>query len=126
MSDLLARDTAALHHALEQGGDNVRVLMSRSTAELLAQLMDARAQGRLVIAQTKSEVTPAQAATMLGMSRSHIRRLMDQGALEFRMVGAHHRISIASIDAFRAAERTRRGPALAELADLQNELGLTE
>ena len=100
--------------------------MSRSTVELLAQLMDARAQGRLVITQTKSEVTPAQAATMLGMSRPHIRRLMDQGALEFRMVGAHHRISIASIEAFRAAEHTRRGPALAELADLQNELGLTE
>jgi hypothetical protein len=29
-------------------------------------------------------------------------------------------------EAFRAAERSRRASALAELADLQNELGLTE
>ncbi|WP_369371814.1 helix-turn-helix domain-containing protein [Promicromonospora sp. Populi] len=126
MSDLLARDTAALHHALEQGGDEVSVSVSRSTAELLAQLMDARAQGRVVVAQNEDEVTPAQAAAMLGMSRPQVRRLMDQGTLDFRKVGTHHRILVASVEAFRAAERSRRGPALAELADLQNELGLTE
>ncbi|PUB31821.1 excisionase family DNA binding protein [Promicromonospora sp. AC04] len=126
MSDLLARDAAALHRALEQGGDEVRVSVSRSTAELLAQLMDARAQGRLVVSQNEDEATPAQAAAMLGVSRPQVRRLMDQGALEFRKVGTHHRIPVVSIQAFRAAERSRRAPALAELADLQNELGLTE
>ena len=126
MSDLLARDTAALHHALEQGGDEVRVSVSRSTAELLAQLMDARAQGRLVVAQNADEATPAQAAAMLGKSRPQVRRLMDQGALGFRKVGTHHRIPVASIEAFRATERSRRAADLAVLADLQNELGLTE
>lgn len=126
MSDLLARDTAALHHALEQGGDEVRVSVSRSTAELLAQLMDASVQGRVVVAQNEGEVTPAQAAAMLGMSRPQVRRLMDQGVLDFRKVGTHHRIPVASIEAFRAAERSRRASALAELADLQNELGLIE
>ncbi|MFE7506523.1 helix-turn-helix domain-containing protein [Promicromonospora sp. NPDC057488] len=126
MSDVLARDTAALHHALEQSGDEVSVHVSRSTAELLAQLIDARAQGRLVITQTEDEVTPAQAATMLGISRPQVRRLMDQRVLEFRKVGTHHRIPIASVEAFRAVEHSRRASALAELADLQNELGLTE
>lgn len=126
MSDLLARDAAALHHALEQDGDEVRVSVSRSTAEILAQLMEARAQGRVMIAPNVDEVTPAQAAAMLGMSRPQIRRLIDQGTLEFRKVGTHHRIPVVSIEAFRAAERSRRASALAELADLQNELGLTE
>lgn len=126
MSDLLARDTAALHHALEQSGDEVSVSVSRPTAELLAQLMDARAQGRVVVAQNEDEATPAQAAAMLGMSRPQVRRLMDQGSLDFRKVGTHHRIPVSSIEAFRAAERARRATALAELADLQNELGLTE
>lgn len=126
MSDLLARDAAALHHALEQDGAEVRVSVSRSTAELLAQLMEARAQGRVMIAPNADEVTPAQAAAMLGMSRPQIRRLIDQGTLEFRKVGTHHRILVASIEEFRAAERSRRASALAELADLQNELGLTE
>lgn len=126
MSDLLARDTAALHHALEQDGDEVNVSVSRPTAKLLAQLMDARAQGRVVITPNEDEVSPAQAAAMLGMSRPQVRRLMDQGVLDFRKVGTHHRILVASIDEFRAAERSRRASALAELADLQNELGLTE
>jgi excisionase family DNA binding protein len=126
MSDLLARDTAALHHALEQSGDDVSVSLSRSTAELLAQLMDARAQGRLVVAQNEAEATPAQAAALLGMSRPQVRRLMDQGTLEFRKVGTHHRIPVTSIEAFKSRERARRAPALAELAHLQNELGLVE
>lgn len=126
MSDLLARDAAALHHALEQNGDEVKVSVSRSTAELLAELMEASAQGRVIVAPNAEEVTPAQAAAMLGMSRPQIRRLIDQGTLEFRKVGTHHRIPVAAIEEFRAVERSRRASALAELADLQNELGLTE
>jgi len=41
-------------------------------------------------------------------------------------VGTHHRITVASIQAFLAAERDRRRPILAELARLQNDAGLVE
>ena len=71
-------------------------------------------------------MTPAEAAALLAMSRPQVRRLMDQGKLDFRMVGTHHRIRVASIQAFLDTERPRRRAALAELAELQNELGLTE
>jgi hypothetical protein len=72
-----------------------------------------------------TEVTPTEAAVLLGMSRPRVRNL-DRGLLEFRMVGTHHRVRVSSIIAFRDAERPRRRRALDELAAVQNDLGLTE
>lgn len=100
--------------------------MSRETAQLLARIVDAQVRGEHVLVTTRdAEVTPNQAANLLGVSRPQVRKMMDAGALEFRMVGSHHRIPVSSIRAFLDAERLRRAKALADLADLQNELGPT-
>ena len=121
------RDIEAMRRALDADGDDVHVSLSRSTAELIAQLLDARARGQQILVTRGSvEVTPTEAAALLGMSRPQVRKLMDQGRLESRMVGAHHRIRVSSVQSFLDAERPRRRAALADLADLQNELGLTE
>lgn len=58
--------------------------------------------------------------------RPQVRKLMDDGRLDHRKVGTHHRITVVSIQAFLAAERDRRRPILAELARLQNDAGLVE
>lgn len=127
MTGLLSRDAEALHRALEKSGDQVNVAVSRETAEMLSRLVDARARGEeIVVAPGSTEVTPTEAAVLLGMSRPQVRKLMDRGLLEFRKVGSHHRIRVSSIRAFLEAERPRRSKAMAELAALQNELGLTE
>ena len=60
------------------------------------------------------------------MSRPQIRKLMDQRRLDFRKVGTHHRITLASIQAFLEAERRRRAPVLAELTQRQNAAGILE
>ena len=49
---------------------------------------------------------------------------MDEGKLGFRMVGAHHRIPIESIEAFTAWERAQMAKGVEELSPLPNELGL--
>lgn len=127
MTELLDRDAEALHRALEGAGGEVKVNLSRETAELVSRLVDARVRGEeIVVTPGTAEVTPTEAAVLLGMSRPQIRKLMNRGLLEFRMVGTHHRIRVSSIREFLAAEQPRRREALAKLADLQNELGLTE
>ena len=127
MGDLLVRDAEALRRALAKPGGEVKVALSRETAELVSRLVDARARGeQIVVTAGNAEVTPTEAAVLLGMSRPQVRKLMDQDMLEFRMVGSHHRIRVSSIRAFLEAERPRRREALAELAAMQNELGLTE
>ena len=127
MSDLLARDAAALHRALERDGDRLDVSLHRSTLEFVAALVDARSQGEeVVVARNQAELTPAQAAKLLGVSRPQVRRLMDRGVLPSRMVGSHHRIPLSAVQSFRESERVRMMAGMADLADLQNELGLTD
>ncbi|WP_306216249.1 helix-turn-helix domain-containing protein [Actinoplanes sp. RD1] len=127
MSDLLSRDADALHRALDKAGDEVRVKLSRETAELVSRWIDARTRGEeVLISPGNAEVTPTEAAVLLSMSRPQVRKLMDRGLLEFRKVGTHHRVRVSSIRAFLEAERPRRREALADLAALQNEFGLTE
>ena len=127
MTELLLRDTEALHRALATSGGEVKVALSRETAELVARLLDARVRGEeVVVTPRAAEVTPTEAAVLLGMSRPQVRKLMDRGRLEFRKVGTHHRVRVSSIRAFLENERPRRRDALAELAAVQNEVGLTE
>lgn len=127
MTDVLSRDADALHRALDGAGDEVKVSVSRETAEWLARIVDARARGqRVVVTHGRAEVSPAEAAALLGVSRPQVRKFMDEGKLGFRMVGAHHRIPMESIDAFRAWEREQTTKGMEELSALQNQLGLLE
>lgn len=127
MATTIEQDAHAIRQALAGDNDRVVVTLSREAAEFVAGFLDARAQGRrVVITREGPEVSPNEAAALLGVSRPQVRRLMDSGQLEYRTVGKHHRITVTSVDEWRARERPRRRAALATLADLQNELGLNE
>ncbi|MFT3797950.1 excisionase family DNA-binding protein [Microbacterium sp.] len=127
MTDVLIRDADALHRALDGAGDEVEVSVSRQTAEWLARIVDARSRGqRVVVTHGHAEVTPSEAAALLGVSRPQVRKFMDEGKLGFRMVGTHHRIPIESVEAFKAWTRGRHHKGMEELSRLQNELGLFE
>ena len=127
MTEILTRDADKLHQALAKVGDEVRLSVSRETAEWMARLVDAKVSGHdVVLTNSLGDVTPTQAGQLLGMSRPQVRKLMDDGKLAFRKVGTHHRIPVVSIRTFLAAEPERRAPVLAELARLQNDAGLVE
>lgn len=127
MTEVLNQDADALHRALDKGGDEIKVSVSRETAEWLARLVDAKARGhQVVLTRGNAEVSPAEAAELLGMSRPQVRKLMDEGKLMFRMVGTHYRITLASIQAFRQAERAHMAAGMEQLSKLQNELGLLD
>lgn len=127
MSKVMERDSKELHAALTKTGETVNLTLSKETVELVLKLVDARAHGkRVLVVEEDEEVTPAQAAPLLGMSRPQVRKLIDQGLLDARQVGTHHRIKVESIRRFKDIERQRSRVALANLAALQNDLGLTE
>lgn len=128
MTDTLVRDQETLQAALAKShGDEVLVSLSRETAELVAKLLDASAHGKKVLLVGEAdEISPAEAAPLLGMSRPQVRKLMEQGLLEHRKVGTHHRVKVASIRQFIEAERVRQGEALERFSALQDRLGLTE
>ena len=89
--------------------------------------MDVVAGGQeVVVTQGLKEISPTEAAAMMGMSRAQVRKLLDDGALPFRMVGSHHRIRLDAVHRWLEVEDARQEAAMADLTALQNELGLTE
>ena len=127
MTELLTHDADELRRALDKGGDEVKISISRETAEWMSRIVDARVRGQeIVLTRGNAEVTPTEAAGLLGMSRPQVRKLMDEGKLDFRKVGTHHRIKVSSIRTFLDAEQAHMESGMEELSRLQNELGLLE
>ena len=71
----------------------------------------------------EAELTTQQAAELLGLSRTYLVRLIDQGTIPASMVGTHRRLHTSDVLAYRDG-RARRHAALDDLARADEELGL--
>lgn len=69
------------------------------------------------------ELSPEEASDVLGMSRPMVVQRIKCGDLKARMVGAHHRIKMSELLAFRTREADRE-VALAEFGELTDELAM--
>ncbi len=113
MSKLIAND-----YRTEDLTDVVAALKRLSTGNALAEdlrkIADAVQAGRdVVVVSAEDELTPTQAAKVLGMSRPHLYKLLDDGVLCAHSVGTHRRIRATDLEAF----RVRREDGRRELAE---------
>jgi len=69
------------------------------------------------------ELSPEEASEVLGISRPMVVQRIKCGDLTARMVGAHHRIRMSALMAFRAREDDRQA-ALAEFSELTDAMAL--
>ncbi|WP_040283698.1 helix-turn-helix domain-containing protein [Tessaracoccus massiliensis] len=84
---------------LELTVEFARTLPSGSPiAVMLQYVVEAMDRGRdITFLEQGSELSPAEAAELLKVSRPHLLKLMDRGLLEFRRVGTHRRIAMADL-----------------------------
>jgi len=66
----------------------------------------------------------AARADLLGLSRTYVVRLIDQGSLPAHMAGTHRRLSASAVLAYRD-RRASKLVALGELTEADEELGLS-
>ena len=71
-----------------------------------------------------AELTTQQAADLLGLSRTYVVRLIDQGSLPGHMAGSHRRLRASDVLAYRE-HRASKLAALGELTEADEELGLS-
>ena len=96
-------------------------------AEPIRQLLASMAAGRQVnVTEALDEFTPNEAADVLGVSRTYVKKLLDAGDLPYRTVGSHRRIPRADLLAYREAQRVRVRKGLDEIAHLDQQLGLAD
>lgn len=89
---------------------------------LRAVLEDVAAGQAVVILRPSQEVTPAQAAKVLGVTRQFVDRLCAEGILEFRRLpdSRHRKILLSDVLAL-AAERDRRREGAAAIRSVLDE-----
>jgi excisionase family DNA binding protein len=67
-----------------------------------------------------------QAATMLGLSRPTLMKLLESGEIAHVKVGTHHRVPAQAILEYQRARRARREKAAEALAVFSNETGFVD
>ncbi|HKT56498.1 MAG TPA: excisionase family DNA-binding protein [Microbacterium sp.] len=93
--------------------------------EALADVLHRFARGEaVVVGSAATLLTTGQAAAMLGMSRSYLVRLIDEGKVQCEFVGTHRRVRLEEALRYGAIFRARRSASLDEIAGVSREAGL--
>lgn len=105
--------------------DGADLMLPRQALVLLRDLLTEMAQGNAVtILPTHAEVTTQEAANMLNVSRPHLVKLLEEGALPFSRVGTHRRIRLQDLLAYKHQQEEASEAALQELADQAQDLDM--
>ena len=114
--DETARLVDADGHSVAMPGELVAML--RAVVEQL------RAGNGVSVAPLHAELTTVEAADILGVSRPHLVKLLEQAAMPYRMVGSHRRIRLVDVLAYRDRQDAQSRHALDQLTAQAEELGL--
>lgn len=102
-----------------------QVELPTSALRLLVEILSELAEGNAVkVVPIHAELTSQEAADMLNVSRPHLVKLLETGALPFHKAGKHRRIRFADLMAFKAERDRASAEALEELAKQAQELHL--
>lgn len=128
MSEMLTGDVEMLRAALARPIDSVSVTLSlpRKIAEKVLALLDAERTTGAVVVPAKELFTTTEAATMLGLSRPTLMKLLESGEIAHVKVGTHHRVPAQAILEYQRARRARREKAAESLAAFSNETGFVD
>ena len=128
LADLLRDDQneASVHmHLRTQGDAAADVALPRAVMLLVLSALQEMAKGNsIALLSVDVELTTQQTADMLRVSRPFLIKLLEEGRIAFRRVGAHRRILAHDVLRYIAEERARREQVMEKLAAETERLGL--
>lgn len=108
---------------IEETEEKVRI--PKSALVLLTKILKEISQGNPIsIVPIATEITTQSAAELLGCSRPHIVKLLEEGIIPFTKVGKHRRIKYEDIVNYRKNMKSNQRKAIRELMELDEESGL--
>ena len=105
-------------------GDETVVLPDGASRAVRSLLRDLASGVPVHVIPDEAELITQQVADLLGLSRTYVVRLVDQGSLPAHLAGSHRRLRARDVLAYRE-RRASKLAALEELANADYELGLS-
>ena len=92
---------------------------------LLAKILKETSLGRPVsIVPVATEVTTQAAAEIIGCSRPHIVKLLEEGKIKFTKIGKHRRIKYEDIMAYKKQMKNNQALLISQMMESDENLGL--
>ena len=97
-------------------GNQADIQLPPSAVRLLLNALEQMANGNAIsLIPLQAELTTKQAANLLNVSRPYLVKLLEEGAIPFRMVGSHRRVRVEDILAYKQKSYQERSKIMAEL-----------
>lgn len=108
---------------IEETSEKIKIPLS--ALKLLGDILKAMGQGKLIsIVPVATEVTTQAAAEILGCSRPHLVKLLENGKIAFTKVGKHRRIKFDDIMNYRKQMKEQQKQNIIDIINLDEETGL--
>ncbi len=108
---------------IEETSEKIKIPLR--ALKLLGDILKAMGQGKLIsIVPIATEVTSQAAAEILGCSRPHLVKLLEDGKIPFTKVGKHRRIKFDDIMLYRNRMKEQQKKHIIDIMNLDEETGL--
>ncbi|WP_346237007.1 helix-turn-helix domain-containing protein [Niabella insulamsoli] len=108
---------------IEETGEKIKIPIK--ALKFLGEMLKAMSKGKLIsLVPVATEVTTQQAAEMLGCSRPHLVKLLEDGVINFTKVGKHRRIRYEDVRHYRKKMKEQQKRHIVDIMNFDEEAGL--
>jgi hypothetical protein len=102
-----------------------KIVIPFRALQLMGEILKAMSEGKLIsIVPVATEVTTQRAAEILGCSRPHLVKLLEDGEMEFVKVGKHRRIMFEDVLRYKQKMKEEQKKHIIDMMNQDEELGL--
>lgn len=102
-----------------------RIKIPLSALKLLGEILKAMSQGKpFSLVPIATEVTTQKAAEIIGCSRPHLVKLLEEGKIEYTKVGKHRRIKFEDVMNYKKKMKEVQKQNIIDIMKSDEELGL--
>ena len=102
-----------------------RIKIPLRALKLLGEILEAMSKGKpFSLVPIATEVTTQKAAEILGCSRPHFVKLLEEGKIDFTKVGKHRRVKFEDVMKYKKQTKEAQKKHLIEIMQSDEEIGL--
>ncbi|OQD44129.1 excisionase [Croceivirga radicis] len=102
-----------------------RIKIPLSALKLLGEILEAMSKGKpFSLVPIATEVTTQKAAEILGCSRPHFVKLLEEGKIDFTKVGKHRRVKFEDVMNYKRKMKETQKKHIIEIMQSDEEIGL--